>query len=54
MPKNNKVDNDKPKNYTVTGEQTTYTTTRVIAAGQWIPLAGLTYPTAGTFTATRI
>ena len=35
-------------------ETVVYIDTRSIPKGQWIPLAGFTYPTALTFNATRI
>lgn len=54
MPNNQLIVDPKPENQAVTGPTEVYTVTRVIQAGQWIPLAGLTYPTAGTFTAVRI
>jgi hypothetical protein len=54
MPKNIKVDDQKPKNIQVSGETTTYTQTRILTAGVLIPLAGLTYPTTGTVTGVRI
>ena len=54
MPNNQKVEDNKPKNFNVSGPTEIYTETRVIQAGQLIPWAGFTYPTAGTFTAVRI
>ncbi len=53
-PVNQTVTDIKPVNQSMSDVMTIYIETRNISVGQWIPFVGFTYPTALTFTATRL